>query len=134
MTLELQAVAATSRPKIHRPPVFSPPARGAGQRLRRPMLLGAGLVLSCAGLLALVSGFTTLLDKQIKTGQPMIPAEDTVVEVASQQKVYIDDGGQSIVGQMMRMPLDDHPAAEVETMSEVDRREGQELLSIVSQH
>jgi hypothetical protein len=134
--------AGLSRPKIHRPPVVAreepPPHRLVAAVLSygntaRFIFTLSSLVLGFVLLALLVShSFPGALKENIVAKADISPSAGSP---PPSETIVLRNENDVIVGQMARIASPVQPGPEISTMSSaVDRRKGQELLSIIGKY
>ncbi len=125
-----------SRPKVHRPPIRV----ASGQQ--RPVL---GLLLGVALGLWLLSSLRaggpdpvaemTEMKTAIEPAQRVEqPQSQQAVVAKTADTIVIQGDNQAIIGQMARIPVYSKGSAEVQTVTNLDKEDGKELLSIVNRY
>jgi hypothetical protein len=133
----------TSRPKIHRPPVLPPEPQkrrtisallsyGSSMRV---FFTASSAVLGAVLALLLASHFLPVgMIAKTPPAHPVVADAEAFTQAAS-KIIVLRDEKDVIVGQMARLASPVTPLPEVSTMSsEVDKRKGQELLSIINKY
>ncbi len=125
---------ASSRPKIHKLPAIVAPA--PKKQYKNIMFVGGALA-SLVLAVVLFNEFASLAAKhihQVSSDKSMQISQLAPISNAQAESTSISDKQHGIAGQLTPIPEYQGVIANIETMSEVDRREGQELLSIVSKY
>lgn len=99
------------------------------------MALAAGLIAVAANHM-IAKGYTT--NPAMAEAPEMLPITSTLTNPAPAEKssstIVIKDENSSIIGQMAKIPVQNQPITEVNTVSNVDKGGKQELLSIINKY
>lgn len=126
-----------SRPKIHRLPAA--PSRD----LKKTQPLSVSVLFAlAAGLVAITANHMIAKDytanPAMADAPEMLPVTPTLANPAPSEKssstIVIKGQEGSIIGQMAKIPVQNLPITEVNTVSNVDKTSGRELLSIVNKY
>jgi hypothetical protein len=140
MTMPVPHSLNTSRPKIHRLPTL--PAEPRERRLLATVLNygdTARLIftLSSVALAVLLVAIVATRFFPVPLKQNIVASANAEASVLppSQKTIVLRNENDVIVGQMARISSPSLPSPEVSTMSnDVDKRKGQELLSIIGKY
>jgi len=137
MSQEAVMTVPLSRPKIHRLPAA--PSRHS----KKPAQVNVPLLIALALGVTLIAA-SHLISKDYTSNPAMadapdaLPMSSTFANNAASDKssstIVIKGQDGSIVGQMAKIPAQNQPITEVKTVSNVDKGNGRELLSIVNKY
>lgn len=135
MSHEAVLSAPLSRPKIHRPPSFSPKASKIPPSVTviLPILLAA--IIAAVMVSKLINRYNSeelALIVPVTQMQPVMPAVSDEVQPSGTIVIKGQEG--TIVGQMAKVPVQSSKIGEIKTVSHVDNGGSRDLLSIVGKY
>lgn len=132
MSSEAVLAVPLSRPKIHRFPAASGRVPLAYPPAGRRFFLLFALALAAALIVRSVSGPM----KDGETAAAHSPHAQAAAPQKAVKSTIVINGGDSgtIIGQMAKIPLESEHITEVKPASDVDKRAGRELFSIISKY
>ena len=122
-----------SRPKVHRLPSAAP--RTSKKFTYFSIVFAAILLLVLMGMLLNRMIFNISTTVPVPEMIPMKPSLATpVVPDKEADTIVITDESQAIVGQLTKIPAQNQQITGIKSVSNLDKKDGKELLSIIKSH